>query len=133
VAGEDYTPLVFTRGQRVEVRLADGRIVRYPLGATDSSPRPERTSEQAPAPDDPKAQAMIQNLQVLNDAANKYYAEHDSTTTTFENLVGPGKYLPSIAPVAGEDYRSLLFKKDHPLRLYLKDGRVVTFPLQRQE
>jgi type IV pilus assembly protein PilA len=128
VAGEDYTSLVFRRGQRVEVKLGDGRIVRYPLGAADSSPRPERTSEQAPAPDDPLAQAMVHNLQALNDAANKYYADHDATTTTFEMLVGPGKYLPSITPVANEDYRSLLFKKDRPLRLYLKDGRVVTFP-----
>jgi type IV pilus assembly protein PilA len=133
VAGEDYTSLVFKRGQRVEVRLSDGRIVRYPLGAPENSPRPEHTSEQAPAPDDPQAQAMIQNLQILNDAANKYYADHDSTTATFEMLVGPGKYLPSITPVAGEDYRSLLFKKDHPLRLYLKDGRVITFPPQRQQ
>jgi hypothetical protein len=72
--------------------------------------------------------SIVSNLQILNEAAEKYYTEHDTTTTTYEQLVGPDKYVPSIKSIEGEDYRSLLFKKGHPLRLYLKDGRVVVFP-----
>ena len=47
-----------------------------------------------------------------------------------DQLVGPGKYIPSINSVAGEDYRTVLFKKGKPLRLFLKDGRIVIFPPQ---
>lgn len=131
VAGEDYTSLVFMRGQHVEVRLSDGRIVRYPLGSADGAPRPERPADQPLSPDDPQALAITQNLQILCDAANKYYADHDTTTTTYELLVGPGKYVAAINPVGSENYRSLLFKKDHPLRLYLKDGKVISYPPQK--
>ncbi len=127
VAGEDYSALVFVRGQRVEVRLADGRIVRYPLGKVEAEPAAEGAGPQQASPD-PQSQAIIENLQRLNSAAESYYADHNETTTTYERLVGPGKYLPSITPVAGEDYRSLLFKQGRPLRLYLKDGRVLVFP-----
>jgi hypothetical protein len=75
-------------------------------------------------------ETIVHNLRLLDDAANQYYAEHGVTTTTFEDLVGPGKLIPAIMPVAGENYRSLLFKKGHPLRLYLKDGRTLIYPQQ---
>jgi type IV pilus assembly protein PilA len=74
--------------------------------------------------------AMADNLNVLDQAAQRYYAEHNTTTTTLDQLVGPGKYIPSINSVAGEDYRTVLFKKGRPLRLFLKDGRIVIFPPQ---
>jgi formylmethanofuran dehydrogenase subunit D len=131
VAGEDYTSLVFSKGARVEVHMADGRIIRYPLGSGTiaGAPAAKPTAPQAPGP--PAASpgtSMVANLQILNEAAEKYYTDHDTTTTTYEQLVGPDKYIPSIKSVEGEDYRSLLFKKGHSLRLYLKDGRVVVFP-----
>jgi type IV pilus assembly protein PilA len=73
---------------------------------------------------------ILENLRLLDEAANKYYADHDATTTTLEQLVGLDKYLPAIRRVAGEDYRTLLFKKGRPLRLYLRDGRVIVYPPQ---
>jgi hypothetical protein len=36
--------------------------------------------------------------------------------------------IPQLVPVAGEDYRTVLFKKGHPLRIFLKDGRELTYP-----
>jgi hypothetical protein len=134
VAGEDYTQLVFTNGQRVEVSLPDGRTVKYPLGKASvvekvSKAPSSNTSTQA---EDAQTVAIEQNLQALSGAADKYYADHSADTTTYEELVGPGKYLSTVAPVAGEDYRPLLFKKGYPLRLYLKDGRVITFPVPPQ-
>jgi hypothetical protein len=133
VAGEDYTSLVFAKGQRVEVRMADGRVVRFPLGSGKvSQPGAGRPApEQAPAQGDAQGTSIVENLQILTDAANRYYADHDATSTTFDQLVGPEKYIPSIKSIEGEDYRSLLFKKGHPLRLYLKDGREVVFPPQQ--
>jgi hypothetical protein len=36
--------------------------------------------------------------------------------------------IPELVPVAGENYRSVLFMKGHPLRLFLKDGRTLIYP-----
>jgi hypothetical protein len=132
VMGEDYTPLIFTKGVPPEIRLPDGQVVR------DIAPIPLRV--RAPAGDTPLRRwrptgtvndGIFANLQTLDDAANQYYATHGTTTTTFDELVGPGRPLPSISSVTGEDYHSLLFKQGHPLRLYLKDGTVLVFPQQQ--
>ena len=130
VAGEDYTSLVFSKGARVEVRMADGRIIRYPLGsgAVAGAQAAKAAPQQAPSP---AAQGMsiVSNLQILNEAAEKYYTEHDTTTTTYEQLgSAPINTSPRSNPSRVRTHRSLLFKKGHPLRLYLKDGRVVVFP-----
>ncbi len=92
------------------------------------------SSRPAILPDQPQTvsqtAAITDNLNMLDQAAQRFYAEHNATTTTLDQLVGPGKYLPSINSVAGEDYRTVLFKKGRPLRLFLKDGRIVIFPPQ---
>jgi type IV pilus assembly protein PilA len=132
VAGEDYKSLVFARGQRLEVRLSDGRTVKYPLGSIPKASQPEPSGANPAQGDDSQMLAMEENLRRLYEAADKYYSEHESTSTTFEQLVGPTKYVPAITAVAGEDYRPLLFKKDRPLRLYLKDGRVIVYPPQQK-
>jgi hypothetical protein len=136
VAGEDYTALVFSKGQRVEVHLSDGRVVRYPLGSSASGgakasrPASPPTAAPAPAPANAEGRTIVQNLQILTDAANRYYSDHDATSTTFDQLVGPDRYVPSLPSIEGEDYRSLLFLKGRPLRLHLKDGREVVYPPQ---
>ncbi len=75
--------------------------------------------------------AIVANLRTLDEAADKFYAEHNATTTTLDQLVGPDKYVPSINSVAGEDYRTVLFKKGRPLRLFLRDGRMIMYPQQQ--
>jgi type II secretory pathway pseudopilin PulG len=132
VAGEDYRKLVFRQGLPLHIRLADGRVVAYPQAPRAVAPSASGAaqSERTAAPDAAPTsdEAILENLRKLSEAANKYYADHNTTTTTFEQLVGPEKYLPSISPVAGENYRSLLFKQGRPLRLYLRDGRVLAYP-----
>lgn len=80
------------------------------------------------APLNSQTEAITDNLRVLDEAADRYYAEHDTTTTTLDQLVGPDKYIPAIRSVAGEDYRTVLFKKGRPLRLFLSDGRMIMYP-----
>jgi hypothetical protein len=129
VLGEDYKSVVFEKGIPLRIRLPDGRIIRDPNAVLKSRPAPEA----APTPDKSQApasgnDAILQNLRLLDQAANQYYAAHDTTTVTFEQLVGPGTLLPQINSVQGEDYHSVLFLKGRPLRLYLKDGRVIVYP-----
>ena len=146
VDGEDYTQLVFEKGQRIDIHMPDGRIIHYPLGsgpisslAIAAPAAPAAKAQAAPiakAPAAPAAKAsaevrgasILDNLHALSQAAEKYYKDNDATSTTYWQLVGPGKYIPTIKPAEGEDYRSLLFKKGHSLRLYMKDGRVIAYP-----
>ena len=153
VGGEDYRSLVFRQGLPLMLRFPDGRVISYPAAVPRPTPRPTPLSPLTPedqrsellrkrdaAPVAPGAggalpiggpvdQAIIENLRKLDAAANQFYAQSGTTTTTFEQLVGPGRPIPSITPVAGEDYRSLLFKQGRPLRLYLKgENRVIVYP-----
>lgn len=72
--------------------------------------------------------AIMNNLRQLNAAANQYYMEQAASTTTYNNLVGPTKYVKAVTPVMGEDYRTLRFQKGQPLRLQLPNGRVIQAP-----
>jgi type II secretory pathway pseudopilin PulG len=142
VAGEDYRSMTFKQGLPLTVRLPDGRVISYPPPTPRSASSIARPPRRDAAPAAPGAatalpdgispeQAITENLRKLDAAANRFYAENGTTTTTFEQLVGPGRPIPSMTPVAGEDYRSLLFKQGRPLRLYLREGnRVIVYPPQ---
>jgi hypothetical protein len=71
--------------------------------------------------------AIRSNLHLLSDAAEQYYLEKGVGSATYDDLVGPGKYVVDVTPVAGEDYRSLLFKQGQPLRVRIGDGRVIEY------
>lgn len=144
-AGESYSGLVFRQGTPLVIRLPDGRVFSYPPGARKPRklPRPDATTPFDPSPQakasapatlvprTPDDEAIVHNLRLLNDAANQFYAANGATSTTFADLVGPGRLIPALTPVAGESYQSLLFKKGRPLRLYLKDGRTIAYPPQQ--
>jgi type II secretory pathway pseudopilin PulG len=67
--------------------------------------------------------AILNNLRMLNSAAEQYYLEHRVNTATYGDLVGPDKYIRTLQPVAGEDYRTLQFRAGQPLRIRTRDGR----------
>jgi type IV pilus assembly protein PilA len=60
--------------------------------------------------------AVMNNLSLLYGAAEQYYQVNGLDSVYYEQLVGPGKSVKEIIPVAGEDYQVLVFKKGHPLR-----------------
>ncbi|HVU15702.1 MAG TPA: hypothetical protein VHD32_02165 [Candidatus Didemnitutus sp.] len=72
--------------------------------------------------------AVTNNLRMLSAAADQYYLENNVTTATYDDLVGPGKYVRHLTPVAGESYRELEFKQGEPLRVTLPSGEVVQYP-----
>ena len=63
------------------------------------------------------------NLRQLAAAAEQHYLETDATNATYDDLVGPNRYIRELKPVAGENYRSIIFRKGSPVRLRMPDGR----------
>jgi type IV pilus assembly protein PilA len=63
------------------------------------------------------------NLRQLSAAAQQYYLETSNTNATYDDLVGPDRYIKALKPVAGENYRSIIFKQGSPIRITLPDGR----------
>jgi hypothetical protein len=70
--------------------------------------------------------AVLNNLRQLSAAADQYYLENNKKTTTYDQLVGPDKYIKAIVPVDGENYRSLRFVSGQPLRVQLRSGKIIT-------
>lgn len=63
------------------------------------------------------------NLRMLHAAGNQYCLENSVTSATYEQLVGPGKYIEQLKPVAGEDYTGLVFKTDASMTVTTADGK----------
>jgi hypothetical protein len=87
-------------------------------------------ARQSTLPPDARIRA---NLILLWAAENRYFSENQTTTATYDDLVGPGRFLPAIRPVGDEDYRSLHFEKGVPLQLTTKEGRVLRYPQQNRQ
>ena len=72
--------------------------------------------------------AVMNNLRQLAAAADQHYLESGTTTATYDQLVGPQKYIKALNPVAGENYRALRFQRGQPIRVRLQDGKTVQYP-----
>ena len=66
---------------------------------------------------------MLNNLRQLAAAADQHYLETGTNTATYDQLVGPTRYVKVINPVAGENYRALRFQQGQPLRVLWRDGQ----------
>jgi type IV pilus assembly protein PilA len=71
--------------------------------------------------------AVLNNLRMLAAAADQYYLETGEKTATYDQLVGPSRYVKVVQPVAGENYRAIKFAQGEPLRVRLPTGRVIEY------
>jgi type IV pilus assembly protein PilA len=71
--------------------------------------------------------AVLNNLRQLAAAADQHYLETGTTTATYDQLVGPTRYIKVINPVAGENYRALRFSQGQTLRVRLGNGKTVEY------
>lgn len=71
--------------------------------------------------------AVMNNLRQLSAAAEQYYVENNVRSVTLDRLVGPGRLIRALTPVAGENYRNVILQQGTPLRVTLPGGKVVEF------
>lgn len=72
--------------------------------------------------------AILNNLRQLDAAAEQFYLENGVRAASYNDLVGPTRYIRALQSVMGEDYRRLSFAQGVPLRLVLPDGRIIQYP-----
>ncbi len=72
--------------------------------------------------------AVQSRLAGIRAAADQYFLENGTFFVTYDDVVGPTRYLRSLSPLEGEDYRSLFpLRPDQTesLRVTLPRGQVV--------
>lgn len=74
-----------------------------------------------------QASVITCNLSQLEAAANQYCLEYTKDHATYDDVVGPDKWISSLKSVAGEDYRPLVIWPGKPLSIRTPDGREFTF------
>ncbi len=71
--------------------------------------------------------AVLNNLRQFAAAGDQFCLEHGAERATYGDLVGPGRYIRSLNPVAGESYTELVYEMGEPLAVTLGDGRVIRY------
>ena len=73
--------------------------------------------------------AIYSNLRRLQVHARQYCYDHRLTTVPVRTIMGdePGKLVPTLKPVAGEDYSELVFRENYALSVRTEDGRIVEY------
>jgi len=97
-------------GAQFRVRMADSRVQP---GKSDL-PAPQR-------------RRILDNLRRLGAAADQFYLENGVTRATYDQLVGPEKYLHQIVPVDGEDYRTIDFEQGKLFEVHTIHGLTITY------
>ena len=115
-----YTVVRYDANEDVVVLARDGREFRVPLKkgkvrAGNVEPPPEIKGR------------ILNYLRQLCAAADQFYLENGKSTTTYEQLVGTDKYVKSVTPVAGENYRAIEFAQGKPLRVTTADGYTMSY------
>lgn len=141
VEGEDYHALDFRKGAYLYLKMPDGRIVSNrpsgmrPHPGVSAEAVPGSPADAAPAapedttpPQDRNEKIILRQMGRLRMAANAYYRNFGVTTVTYDQLVGPGKLIPRLVPVVGENYRTIQFVQGQPIQLALPSGRVLVLP-----
>lgn len=71
--------------------------------------------------------AITNNLRHLSASADQYYLESGKTEAKFDDLFSPDKKHALPRPIAGENYRTVVFKQDEPLVVKRPNGETYTY------
>lgn len=108
--------------------------IRLPL-ALAKTVEPTRSAPANPGATTPNATAIAAavraNLRLLATAGQQLRSRLGVASVSYNDLVGPGKPISSLAPVAGETYSTLNFSPDvTAISVTTSDGATVTLDLQ---
>lgn len=70
---------------------------------------------------------VINNLRQLAAAADQYYLEYGTNHVTYDDLVGPSKYVKKMDSVDGEEYQGLKFAQGEGLEVKTSQGFVISY------
>ena len=115
-----YTISVYDDKTDVLVLTKDGQQLRLPLKQRKATSADRKLSPQV-------QRAILNNLRQLAAAADQFYLENGKTSTTYDELVGPTKYVKAINPVNGENYRALQFVQGRQFVVTTADGYSVSY------
>lgn len=113
VAGYDApseTAVLTRDGRELRVKLKASKVQ---MAAATLPPEQER--------------AILNQLRQLAAAADQYYLENGVGRTSYEALVGADKYVKQINPVAGENYRVIIFEQGKPMTVTTTGGISLTY------
>lgn len=91
------------------------QVIRVPLALAKTTEPDRAVVSTAPSAGLDAAGIAIRvrtNLRQLATAAQQYRQGNNVKTVSFNDLVGPGKLIPQLNPVAGENYTTLNFGPD---------------------
>jgi hypothetical protein len=71
--------------------------------------------------------AVLNNLRQLCAAADQFYLENGKTSVTYDELVGPTKYVKAIVPQDGENYRSIVFAQGKKMSVTTSGGQTISY------
>jgi hypothetical protein len=118
VAG--YTISEYDSKADVVVLTKDGQRIRLALK--------QRKTPSADAKIQPEVErAILNNLRQLAAAADQYYLEQGKKSTTYDELVGADKYVRTMNPINGENYRALRFEQGVRLIVTTSSGHSVSY------
>lgn len=101
------------------VLTKDGRQFRLPLKLS-------KVVSGGAKPPSQVERAITNNLRQLGAAADQFYLENGKVSASYDDLVGPNKYVKSMTPVDGENYRTIQFAQGKPLSVTTAGGYTVS-------
>ncbi|TVP80161.1 MAG: hypothetical protein EA353_04595 [Puniceicoccaceae bacterium] len=70
--------------------------------------------------------AVQNNLRQIASAAQQYFLENGVSEVHIDALVGEGKYIRHLSPVAGESYQGMILRQGEAISVRLGNGSVIT-------
>lgn len=104
----------------VLVLAKDGRQIRLPL-------KQAKVGKGGVKPPPELERAIMNNLRQLAAAADQFYLENGKTSVTYDELVGPDKYVKTMTSHDGENYRAIQFAQGNPLRVTTQSGHTISY------
>lgn len=89
-----------------------GQEHRLPLASPQPRPAASAAAVASAAASEATQRAIRSNLRALAAAARQYQLERGTASVAFADLVGPGKFIGELKPIAGENYSTLNFSPD---------------------